>query len=71
MPDDPPLPPEYGLAGTAYAKSRKLAEAANQARAWQDENSSAPEQNIFAPGSTPIADVDKETRPETAERKKL
>ena len=65
MPDEPR---EYGLAGTAYAKARDLAEKANEARAWQDANS-APEQKIFAPGSTPIPDVDKRTRPETADGK--
>lgn len=64
-----PPPPEYGLAGTAYAKARDAAEKANQARAWQDLNAAVPEGRIFAPGSTPIADVDKETRPETADGK--
>ena len=59
-----PDAPEYGLAGTAYAKARDAAEKANEARAWQDLNT-ASEGRIFTPGSTPIPDVDKETRPET------
>ena len=56
---------EYGLGGAAYAKARDLAEKANRARAWQEENAPA----IFE-GSTLIPDVDKETRPDIAAEKK-
>ena len=61
--------PEYGLAGTAYAKARDGQEKINKARAWQDLNTAVPESKIFAPGSTAIPDVDKRTRPETADGK--
>ena len=56
---------EYGLGGLAYAKTRRVATVANQARDWQDLNT--PE--IVPEGSTAIPDVDKQTRPETADRK--
>ena len=56
---------EYGLGGLAYAKARDFATKANQARAWQDEN--MPE--VIPEGSTAIPDVDKQTRPKTADGK--
>ena len=58
---------EYGLGGLAYAKARDFATKANQARAWQDQNT--PE--IIPEDSTPIPDVDREieTRPEIADGK--
>ena len=58
---------EYGLGGLAYAKARRAATVASEARAWQDLNT--PE--VIPEGSTAIPDVDREieTRPETAERK--
>ena len=56
---------EYGLGGLAYAKTRKVATVASEARAWQDLNT--PE--VIPEGSTAIPDVDKRTRPKTADGK--
>ena len=55
---------EYGLGGAAYAKARDGQEKIANARAWQDVN--AP---VLFEGSTPIPDVDKETRPNIEDEK--
>jgi hypothetical protein len=47
----------YGLAGTAYAKARKLAVHMAEARDWQEAN--APTSEVFPVGATPIPDMDR------------